>query len=289
MNPIRDLLVHVDDTQRAASTWCYAAALAPRLGALPRALVAPTAWAQGAYLNPETAAIATQMASEQLQGLESCAQALIAQVDGATLLVSPGSPIDSLLQASRCTDLLVLSQRDPAGEGGLNPDLASRLMVGAACPLLFVPHIGAPHAEPARNILLAWSGTRESARALRDALPLLQQAQSVELVGCVQGDDLGRDPEPAQWLAVQQHLHRHGVQAQATVLRSRTPSLGERLVRGWTPDASVAETLLSHAADSGADLIVAGGYGHSRAWELVLGGVTRSLLQSMTVPVLFSH
>jgi nucleotide-binding universal stress UspA family protein len=57
----------------------------------------------------------------------------------------------------------------------------------------------------------------------------------------------------------------------------------------WTPDTTVAETLLSHAADMDADLLVSGGYGHSRAWELALGGVTRTLLKTMTVPVLMSH
>ncbi len=61
------------------------------------------------------------------------------------------------------------------------------------------------------------------------------------------------------------------------------------LLSSWTPDVSVAEALLSHAADFGADLVVSGGYGHSRAWELALGGVTRTLLKSMTVPVLLSH
>jgi nucleotide-binding universal stress UspA family protein len=289
MSPIRELLVHIDDTQRASIAWQYAAALARSLGATPCALVAPTAWSQAAYLNPETAAIATQMASEQLQTLRTCAESLVATVPGAELRLHAGDPMATLLAASRSTDLLVLSQRDPEGGGGLAPDLASRLLMGAACPLLFMPHIGAPAGAPASQVLLAWSGTRESARALHDALPLLQQAQRVELVGCVHADVLDENPEPPQWQAVQQHLGRHGVQVQPTVLRSRTPSLGERLARGWTPDASVAETLLSHAADSGADLIVAGGYGHSRAWELVLGGVTRSLLQSMTVPVLFSH
>ena len=88
---------------------------------------------------------------------------------------------------------------------------------------------------------------------------------------------------------IAQELGRHGVRAECTVHRSREPTVAERLLPRWTPDAPVAEALLSHAADTGADLIVMGGYGHPRAWELVLGGVTRTLLQSMTVPVLMSH
>src|SRR5690606_17917221 len=99
-----------------------------------------------------------------------------------------------------------------------------------------------------------------------------------------EGDETGRSLD-----AVAAHLQRHGVQAACTVRRMRPDSVAERMTPSWTPDAPVAQALLSHAADIDADLIVMGGYGHPRLWELVLGGVTRTLLQSMTVPVLMSH
>ena len=85
------------------------------------------------------------------------------------------------------------------------------------------------------------------------------------------------------------YLAGHGVRATSTLLSHAEPSLGERMRRGGVPDVAVAEALLSHAADSQADFIVMGGYGHSRLWELVLGGVTRTMLETMTVPVLMSH
>jgi nucleotide-binding universal stress UspA family protein len=106
----------------------------------------------------------------------------------------------------------------------------------------------------------------------------------VSLVRFVRGDDEVPPLEP-----LSQYLAAHGVRAACSLQRSRDPSVGERLLSPWTPDAPVAEALLSRAADVDADLIVIGGYGHARAWEMALGGVTRTLLQSMTVPVLMSH
>ena len=85
------------------------------------------------------------------------------------------------------------------------------------------------------------------------------------------------------------YLERHGVQATTTVLSHVEPSIGERMRRGWVPDVAVAEALPSHAAYMHADFIVMEGYGHSRLWELVLGGVTRTMLDTMTVPLLMSH
>ncbi len=88
---------------------------------------------------------------------------------------------------------------------------------------------------------------------------------------------------------VRRHLKRHGIDAHGALLHGGDASIAERLRRGWIPDVPVAEALLSHAADLDADLLVMGAWGHARAWELVLGGVTRTMLQSMTLPVLMSH
>lgn len=137
--------------------------------------------------------------------------------------------------------------------------------------------------------MVAWSDTRESARAVRDALPLLARAAYVELVSFSNGDQAHVALQQASIKRVAAYLGQHGVHAVTTVLTQGEPSLGERMRRGWAPDVAVAEALLSHAADVNADFIVMGGYGHSRLWELVLGGVTRTMLEAMTVPVLMSH
>lgn len=152
----------------------------------------------------------------------------------------------------------------------------------------------AHRAQAARCNAHSWPGpTRGRARALRDALPLLARASHVELVSFAHADRDDPSTHRTSLERVVEFLARHGVRAKATLLSHAEPSLGERMTRGTIPDVAVAvaEALLSHAADVQADFIVMGGYGHSRLWELVLGGVTRTMLETMTVPVpeLMSH
>lgn len=300
MNTLRHLLVHVNDGVLSREALNLGAALARQHGAQMAALLAVEPIAPGAYLSPETASLAAQLMSEHMASHRLLAQDLVHSVGQAhamavDLQVVEGEPVDALIRGARVTDLLLVSQRDAGKPGGLDAGASARLLVGAGCPVIFVPHIGwsqggaGPDGPVAQSILVAWSDTRESARALRDALPLLQAARRVELVTFVQADADEDAPTPEALNAAQQHLQRHGVQATVTVRRSGEPTFGERMRRVWVPDASIAEALLSHAADTQADLIVMGGYGHPRAWELVLGGVTRTLLQTMTVPVFMSH
>jgi len=284
MDSLRQIVVHFGDASPATvHALGTAAALARQHGAQLSVRAVVESVASGAYLSPEAASLATQLVAEQMQSLKTQAETQVqAHCAGlnAELLHRADEAVEHLIEASRATDLLVLSQPEPGR--GLGLDAMARILVRASCPVLLVPFIG-PAPTLGQKVMLAWSGTRESGRALNDALPWLRAARQVELL------TLDAEAPPA-WEAVQAHLRRHGVPLQASLLPpTRQPSLGERLARIWTPDASVAETLLSRAADSDTDLIVCGAYGHPRTWELVLGGVTRELLQSMTVPVLFSH
>jgi len=122
--------------------------------------------------------------------------------------------------------------------------------------------------------LIAWNAGREAARAVRDALPLLKRMRSATvLVVDLKENPYGHGEEPGADIAT--HLARHGVKVE---------------IDRWSiPDAKPAEVILSRAADYGSDLLVMGAYGHSRVRELVLGGVTRSILEQMTLPVLMSH
>ena len=122
------------------------------------------------------------------------------------------------------------------------------------------------------SVMVCWDGGRQAARAAADAMPLLERAGRVEVV--IVADESGKDDEIAG-ADMGQHLARHGLDVEV-----------KRMAMG---DIDVADVLLSHAADIAADLIVMGGYGHSRLREFVLGGVTRSILGSMTVPVFMSH
>jgi nucleotide-binding universal stress UspA family protein len=138
--------------------------------------------------------------------------------------------------------------------------------------VLIVPYAGR-FETIGREVLIAWSPRHEAARAMRDALPLLQHAEKVRLVAVASSDDEARQwqrdfADAVEWLG------RHGVKTTASLTVS---------------EVDVGNELLSLAADPGVDLIVMGGYGHTRLREFVLGGATRTLLQSMTVPVLMSH
>lgn len=294
MNPIRHVLSHINDAATSRAVLALAATIARRHDAELGAVLAIEPIAPGAFLNAETASLARQLANEHRAAARGAAGALLRALQAeharpVALHEADGDPVEALKSLARCADLLVVGQQPPSGAGGLGVAAAARLLVGAGAPVLVVPHIGWPaRADGAalRRVLLAWSDTRECARAWRDALPLLARADAVELLALVDGDEAERGARAGLEALVRQ-LGRHGVAASASV--SRLAAGGGIGRPGWVPDASVAEALLSHAADTQAELIVMGGYGHSRAWQFVLGGVTRTMLQSMTVPVLFSH
>jgi nucleotide-binding universal stress UspA family protein len=175
------------------------------------------------------------------------------------------APVPAFVRAALTTDLLVLGQYDRSDPGGriVPSDFAESVLIGSGKAAIVVPCAG-DFAGLCESVLIAWKPTRESARAVAAALPLLQTAQNVHVAAW------GGDPhEVESWLL------RHGV----------TPTLHRE------PDAGreTGEMILSRAADLGADLVVMGCYGHSRARELVLGGASRTIIDSMTVPVLMAH
>jgi nucleotide-binding universal stress UspA family protein len=174
----------------------------------------------------------------------------------------------------QCADLVILGQVAPdrlPPRGGRQVIEDILMILGR--PILVIPYIGRFETFGTK-ILVGWNNSREAARAVNDAIPLLAKAASVTIL---EVDAIGRKPatDDATGAGVVRHLARHGINAQSarTVMASIS-----------APDA-----LLSYAADASADLLVVGGYGHSRLRELILGGVTRELLRHMTLPVLMSH
>ncbi len=175
--------------------------------------------------------------------------------------------------SARYADLVVIGQHEPGNSSGVTPDFAEELVLSAGRPVLLVPYAG-HFAQVGRRILVAWNAGQEAARAVTDALPLLTRASTVQVVAfnpAEAGDDHGDIPGADIGLV----LARHGVKVSVAQQQSEEVDIGNQL--------------LSRAADVEADLIVMGAYGHSRVRELVLGGVTRTLLDTMTVPVLMSH
>lgn len=187
--------------------------------------------------------------------------------------IAEGADADPALHA-RYVDLTILGQLDPErGEAETIRPRPEQVTLASGRPILVVPYAG--HFETVgRRALVAWNASREAARAVNDAMPLLAAAETVTVLAIDprEGPN-GHGELPGADISL--HLARHGVKA--TI---------ERTVSAEVP---AGELLLSRAADLGADLLVMGAYGHSRARELLLGGATRSILRSMTLPVLMSH
>lgn len=176
--------------------------------------------------------------------------------------------------SARYADLVVVGQPDPdaAAQDRLPRYFVEDLVLSAGRPVLVIPYAGR-FTRVGTRVLVAWNASREAARALTDALPLLRRAGTVEVVAFEPGRS-GADhgAEPGADIAL--YLARHGVNVSAARQQA---------------GIDVGSQILSRAADTDADLIVMGAYGHSRAREIVLGGATRSLLEAMTVPVLMAH
>ena len=192
---------------------------------------------------------------------------------GLSLSLGGSEPLDdapwSFVRRALYADLLVLGQRDPDDPAAseLPPDFVPQVLVGSGRLALVVPCAG-PFATVGRRVLIAWKETREAARAVTAALPWLVRAASVHAIAC------GPDADEAL------RRLRTYLSAQGVALETQRHEPGE---------TDAGEKLLSAAVDMGADLLVMGCYGHSRAREWVLGGATRSVLRSMTLPVLMSH
>ena len=186
--------------------------------------------------------------------------------------VDEGDVVGTVKLHSRYADLTVVGQgvdlKDAPRELAFLPE---ELALGVGRPVLVVPRYGTFETVGER-VLIAWNGSREATRAVNDAIPILKRATKVTVLSI----DPNSEPQPRTPGAdIALHLARHGIAAEA----ASTSSL----------DIRVGDVLLSSAADTGADLIVMGAYGHSRVREMVLGGATRDLLQHMTVPVLMAH
>lgn len=185
--------------------------------------------------------------------------------------VAKQDPLDAMVLSARYADLVIAAQPVPGEDwNGEAHRMRDSLTLLTGRPVLFVPYAGT-FPTIGKKVLVAWDAGRESARAVADSHPFLSRAQWVRVAvfnaGHQHGDEPGAD--------IGLHLARHGIKV-ATVARVNK-------------DVGVGELILSEAADCGADLLVMGAYGHSRIRELALGGATRTLLESMTLPVLMSH
>lgn len=181
----------------------------------------------------------------------------------------PGAT-ETFANLARTYDLVVLKQSE-SGNDIASQDMIEAALFNSGRPVLIVPYIQKAGFS-VKRVIACWDGSRAAARAIGDSLPLIAKANNVQVLTVVTGKFDENDVTGAD---VAEHLARHKLRTEL----SRLPA----------QDIDVPSAILSHAADANADLIVMGGYGHSRLRDFVLGGATRGMLQSMTVPVLMSH
>ncbi len=186
------------------------------------------------------------------------------------LSVSIKSAGGQFARIARLFDLAIVSQANPE-RSAVETMISESTLFGSGRPVIVVPYIQKGPLKLDR-IMVCWDGSRAATRAIADAIPLLLRTQNVEVV-TVTNERGKRDQIDGADIGL--HLARHGLKVEVN-----------RISRG---DLDVVDALLSHASDNSADFIIMGGYGHSRLREFVLGGVTRSILHSMTVPTLMSH
>ena len=201
---------------------------------------------------------------------EQAAKRAGVSAESTIISASISGAADRLGHLARRFDLVVVGQADREKSA---PDevVDEGALFDSGRPVIFVPFIQKAGLKLDR-VMVCWDGSRAAARAVADSLPFLQKAKQVEIVMVASGRSKS-DEIPGADLG--QHLARHGLKVEVKRITS--------------PDIDVPSTILSYAADSSADMIVMGGYGHSRLREFVLGGVTRGILETMTVPALMSH
>ncbi len=277
----RSLLVLLDNEPLCAARTEVAVRLAKQLdchlvGVAPTGVVGLSVVTDGATSLAEYAALSwnalRHQAEKAAQDFRDACLAL--EVTSFEAVVDEADKAPSLVRHAHCSDLTVLSQADPGTPGHyLAQALVEQVVLYSARPTLILPYAGR-FDSLGSHAMVAWDDSREAARALSDALPLLRLAKQVQVISWNEAgsdDDNGLRPRLdalSRWLMWQ------GVSADVHV---------------ETTGIDIADAMLSRAADMSIDLIVMGAYGHARWTERILGGATRGLLATMTVPVLMSH
>ena len=273
MTAIRNILLHVDRDDGNDARRTLAMALAERFDARLIGLFA--------YLGPTSiysrGVIAQRILNEYVAVMEDAAAELRAgferAANGAGLSCEWRVAVERghapLAVHARYADLVVVGQKDPAErfDDQLH-NLAEEVVMTAGAPSLVVPVAGSFNGI-GECVLVAWNGSRESSRAVRDAWPLLESAREVTVI-CV-----NPEPDHIEGAEIAAHLSRHGVNAG---IRHTTAD-----------DIETADAILNAVSDTGADMLVMGAYGHGRFREFILGGVSRSVMRHMTVPTLLAH
>ncbi|EEE46184.1 universal stress protein [Roseibium alexandrii] len=182
-----------------------------------------------------------------------------------------GGPLDNVLAHCRPTDLVVIGQSNPDKPEPMRELLIETILFESGVPVLLVPYIGSKSFEP-KNVLVGWDGSSTATRAILSAIPVLEKADKVTVL-VIEKKANSQAGQPGAEVA--NYLARHNMNVTIDVVSN--------------PQTGVADTVLNYVTDNSNDLVVMGGYGHSRMREFLFGGATREILEAMTVPVLMAH
>jgi nucleotide-binding universal stress UspA family protein len=285
---LKDLLVYVDHTEGALVRFRLAADLASRHGSRLTALYARQ-WSEAQIEERRTAELglvspddvdrlhrrieaSIDGAVERLRsalntlGREHGVKAEWRCVDGPASIVVP--------EHARYADLCILS-RDAAADGNsVDYSFSEKMLFVTGRPALFVPSVGS-FETLGRHVAVAWNSSRAAARAVNDALPLIELTERTTVIA-INPEAYTERPGALPAGQMVEHLRRHGAATDLVQLEN-------------VPVRSIPDALQAKAHELGADLIVAGAFGHPKLWEKLLGGVSRDLLDRMSLPVLMSH
>ena len=274
----KTILVHVDDTSRTPARIKLASELAIKLDAHLMG-IADTGVSRFIYQDGNINGVDPSLLSH-LEYLRERATQNIAdfkkQVDQLGVHsfegdITQDDAFGGINMRARYCDLVVVGQTNPEeSSAAVMDDFPEYMILNSGRPVLIVPYAG-QFADIGKRPLVAWDGSRAATRAITDAIPFLRAADLVHVAIINPKTDQHGD-QPGADLAA--YLARHGVKLEVSVNRTKL---------------DIGNALLSKAADLDADLIVMGGYGHSRFREMIMGGATRGILESMTIPVLMSH
>lgn len=276
----KTILVHVDESNRASERIKIAAAIAMTQSAH---LIGTAMTGASRYLvqtmmladtNPNLRPhldFLRKRAERGLDDFENCVRRL-GLPSFEKRLVDDEAGAGVCLQA-RYADLVVIGQNDPNELSPVvMPDFPQYVVLNSGRPVLLVPYAG-QFDNIGNRVLVAWDASMAATRAVAGAIPLLRRAQVIDVaVFNPQLQPQAHGAQPGADLA--EYLARHGIKIDISQQQT---------------DQEIGDALLSLAADKGVDLIIMGGYGHARFREILLGGATRTVLETMTVPVLMSH
>lgn len=273
---LNDLLVHVNESKSADSRIEAAVALAmdhdAHVTGLGVRMSVETPTYALAAIPPDVLVEVERRETTSMAAARAVFESIVKHAgwsERSSWVEDAGGIVDTVSRNARFADLTVIGQQPSRESMDAYIDLPDDFVLHSGRPVLVIPEIGVSR-PIGKRVVVAWNGGREAARAVADAMPILERAEAVEVFSIEP-----KDMEDMPGSDMARHLARHGVTATAK--------------RSVAHNIDASDVLLNFVADENMDLIVMGAYGHSRMREVILGGMTRDILTRMTVPVLMSH